>query len=264
MAKLVWVITGDEVEIQPVDPQIYEYFVSNLDQNQQNRYRTRSLELARSIAELTNCLTEVGNLLQTKFGINSWSTDSVDLLDQACLNHLHTTWVNLHLQYPGIASLSDKILPGTGDQLYRINKLIHALEESFNLLHFETPEPATNFSNPFGPGILNFDSSGIRVDYNNLGRSTFNKFKNFDDQINGPDLNDFSEIYTSITVSLARPYTGTAPKEYIDWANSHNIQPHGSTLNLAQFDKLEENLLKYRKLFYKNSCITDNYFTLKE
>jgi hypothetical protein len=264
MAKLVWLSTGDEIEIQPVDQQIYEYFVSNLDQTQQNRYRTQSLKLDQSITELTDYLIAVSKLFQTKFGIDPWPMGNIDLLDQTCLNYIHESWVKLHLQYPGIAELGDKIVPGTRDQLYKINKLVHVLEESFNLLHFETPNPTTNFSNPYGPEILNFNTSGIRIDYNNLGRSTFNKWKNFDDQINNTDVNDFSELYTSITVSLTRPYIGTAPKEYLDWACSHNIQPYGSTLNLARFDKLEENLLKYRKLFYKNSRITHNYFTLKE
>jgi hypothetical protein len=264
MAKLVWIATGDEIELHPVDPEIYGYFVQNLNQTRQNRYRSQPMELAQSITELTNYLTTVAELFQTKFDIDPWPTPKVDLLDQHCLNLVHKAWVDLHLQYPNIGTLGDKIVTGTRNQLFKINRLIHGIEESFNVLHFETPDPFTNFSNPFGQKILNFDCGGIRIDYNNLGRSTFNKWKNFDDQINGTDVNNFAELYTSITVSLARPYTGTAPKEYLDWASSHNIQPHGSTLNLAQFDKLEENLLKYRQLFYKNSCITDNYFTLKE
>lgn len=263
MAKLIWTTTGDEIDILPVDYKVYEYFVENLNQTQQNCYKTE-LDLEQPIAELNNYLTTVNNLFKTKFNIGLLDIDNIDLLNQTHLNSLHQRWVELHLQYPEIENLSEKISPGTKIQLYKINKLIHRLEESFNLINFETPDPNVNFHNPFGPTILNFDSANIRIDYNNLGRSTYNKWQNFDEQFTGVDLNDFKELYTSITVTLTKPTSSTAPKEYTDWAICHNIQPHGSRLNLAIFDKLEENLLKYRKLFYKNSRITSNYFILKE
>jgi hypothetical protein len=264
MAKLVWEKTGDVIDINPVNHEVYAYFVENLNQHNQNFYKLQSLELENQISDLTDHLITVDTFFQTKFNIQRWDLSDIDLLDQCQLNRLHRVWVELHLQYPNIADLSDQINPGMAIQLHKINKGIHKLEESFNWLSCRTPDSTVSFFNPFGTKILNFDTAGIQVDYNNLGRSTYNKWKNFDNQVDSNDTNDFKEMYTSIIVSLAPPATGVAPKEYMSWAKDHNIQPHGSTLNLAQFDKLEENLLKYRKLFYKNSSITDNYFTLKE
>ena len=264
MAKLVWEKTGDTIDIHPVDHAVYGYFVENLNQSDQNRYRLPSLELETLVVELVHDLTTVDTFFQSKFDIETWITSTIDLLDQAQLNHFHRVWAELHLKYPNISVLSDKILPGMNQRLHNINKSIHKLEESFDWLNCQTPTPTVNFSNPFGTQILSFDTASIQIDYNNLGRSTYNKWKNFDSQVHGNDTNDFDQLYSSIILSLKRPATGTIPKEYMDWAKCHNIQPHGNTLTLAQFDKLEENLLTYRKLIYKNSRIAENYFTLKE
>jgi hypothetical protein len=264
MAKLVWEKSGDIIEIQPINQEVYSYFVENLYNTYQNFYTLPVIDVENFASELKLCLKSVNNVLQNKFHIQLWSANDLEFLDQLQLNHLHKNWVDLHLQYPNLPILLEKILPGSQYKLNRINKCIHKLEESFDSLRCLTPDPTVNFSNPFGENILNFDTSGIRVEYNNLGRSTYNKWLNFDNNMDAKDTNNFNEIYTSITVSLARSCTGSAPKEYIEWTKLHNTKPHGKTLNLAKFDKLDENLLLYRNLFYKNSRVTDNYFTLKE
>jgi len=264
MAKLVWKKTGDFIDLVPVDPEVYVYFVENLDRTGQNHYSLPEMYLDTLANDLINDLTTVDTFFQSKFDIEPWITHSIDPLDQTQLNHFHRVWVDLHLRYPNVAVLSDKIMPGMAQRLHNINKLIHKLEESFDWLDCKTPSPTTNFPNPFGARILDFGTASIQIDYNNLGRTTYNKWRNFDTDVAGTDTNDFKELYTCIIVSLKRPSRASAPKEYVTWADRHNIQPHGSTLNLAQFDKLEENLLTYRKLIYKNSRITENYFTLKE
>jgi len=264
MAKLVWERSGDVIEIQPINQEVYSYFVENLYRTDQNFYTLPVPHVENLLAELTAHLKSVNHVLQNKFHIQPWSINVLELLDQSQLNQVHKMWVELHLRHPNLPVMIEQTLPGCKYQLHRINKCIHELEQSFDSITCRTPNPTVNFFNTFGETILSFDTYSIRVDYNNLGRSTYNKWLNFDNDLDDKDTNNFKEIYTSITVSLARTCTGSAPKEYIDWAKLHNTKPHGKTLNLAKFDKLDENLLLYRNLFYKNSLITDNYFTLKE
>jgi hypothetical protein len=113
----------------------------------------------------------------------------------------------------------------------------------------------------FGSDILDFGVSNINIKFNSLGRSTYNKWKNFD-MPTVEDTNNFDEIYTELDINLAKPYTKTAPAEYVNWANQNKITPIGNNLGLANFYKLEENLTQYRKMFYNNFRLSGNYFIL--
>ena len=117
-------------------------------------------------------------------------------------------------------------------------------------------------ANPFGTNILQFGIFNIVVDYNNLGRSTWHKWQNDDSDI-GTDLNNFSELYTTLKISVGRTQTWSATPKYQTWCERHNLPCVGNQMPLANFDKLDDNLLQYRQLFYKNSLLENNFITLE-
>ena len=157
----------------------------------------------------------------------------------------------------------EKHYPESGSKVNRINKLIHWLEEAFDNIRLTTVDTNQNFENIFGSKILSFHVGNILISYNNLGRSTYNKSLNFDDNL-GNDTNDFKSLYTTLKIRISRPVSYQAPPEYVDWCKKNNTLPMGSHVTLANFDNIEENLLLYRQLFYRNQTLDNNFIILKE
>jgi hypothetical protein len=182
-----------------------------------------------------------------------------DPSNQDNLNYLHSQWVKLHQRFPNIDLIADTMFPG---DLAAINKLIHAVEESTQKLEAKTSNPKHTMPNKFGTQILAFGVYNISVAYKNLGRSTWQKWQH-NDTTTDADHNDFAEIYTTLQLNVGRCATYTAPPEYQSWCSQHNLPCVGSQMPLANFDKLDNNLLQYRQLFYKNSLVENNFITLE-
>jgi hypothetical protein len=116
--------------------------------------------------------------------------------------------------------------------------------------------------NHFGTSILGFDFCNVSIPYNNLGRSTWEKWQN-DDRVDDSDTNNFNEIYTNLKLNVSQVKKISAPYEYQIWCDQHKMPCVGGHIPLANLDKLNDNLLQYRQLFYKNSLIENNFITLE-
>jgi hypothetical protein len=261
MPKLTWSSTGDEIDLIPYNSDLYYYFVDNLNLCQLNQYRSGRLDL--DLDELPKLIDNIGKVFTEKFKIDFLKISNT-VFDQQELNRLHKEWIELHIKYPNLHQILTSINPELSSQLNRINTIIHTVEEFFDKLVFNTQDSNKNFQNIFGAEVLTFETVNVFIKFNNLGRSTYNKWLNFDDNAVDIDTNDFNEIYTQLAVTFKRPSGFVAPDEYQTWARQHGTCPFGRTLALANFDNLQTNLLKYREMFYKNLQIENNYFTLKE
>lgn len=254
MSKLVWSLTGDEINLVPCNNELYEYFVAQLESHDINRYVAPHLDHSDLFACLDESLSVVNRLLTDKFKISTFDIQAPNWHDQTQLNYLHRSWVILHQQHPNISSVCESVKEGSSKHFYMLNKLIHSAEEKFD--EFTLINDTDSFTNIFDYDLTTVGTTGLMINYNNLGRSTFGKWINFDSKDIEIDTNNFKEIYTELTMSLSRPRTYTVPKEY---NNNHLL---GDKIGLANFDKLEENLLNYRQLVYKNFRLASNFIEL--
>lgn len=249
--KLVWQKSGDFIVCDPVDHLLVEFW---LDKQQGQTWSTTTvMPQDLLISELNHLIKNVS------FHLDKVKIKLIDMpitgTSQSQLNTLHRNWVLLHQNHPNISALFD---PATDHQfkinMDRINKVLHQVEESFKLVLTSDDyfiERSTNISNIFG-------HANIKFPYENLGRSTYNKWKNFDSSVNTSDTNNFDELPNSLVINLDRTYVNQPPLEYIKWCENLNVVPQPNELLLANMKDLEHNLSVYRELFMKNFTFANN------
>lgn len=258
MAQLIWSVTGDTIPLDPVDCDVYNYFVAELNRNNLNCYTMPDLGLVPLSVELQTKVQLVNNLLQSKLRISAFDFD-LDPTNQAHLNTLHRQWVKVHQQFPHIGQLLDTQIPGVFD---RINKVIHAIEDLTAIFEITSKQPNHIIANPFRSEILQYGVYNVSISYNNLGRHSYNKWLN-GDIIHDTDTNNFAEFYTTLMIKVLPTINQTAPIEYQQWCSRYQLPCHGNQMALANFDNAEENLLQYKQMFYNNSTIENNFITLE-
>jgi len=258
MPKLCWTQTRDAIELEILNHSVYDYFIENLNSQSLNQYTVSNLQYAALSQELQHRFGRIRSFVQNRLHLTDFDFD-FDTSNQDDLNHLHRQWVKLHQRYPNVSALSDRVLPG---DMAAINKLIHAIEESTHDMKATTANTNYTMPNHFGTDILKFDMCNVSIAYHNLGRTSWQKWQH-DDRINDSDTNNFNEIYTSLNLNVLRVRQRSMPTGYQTWCDQNKIPCVGSHIPLANFDKLDHNLLQYRQLFYKNSLIENNFITLE-
>ena len=258
MSKLRWSKTHDAIELAVIDHNVYDYFVEQLNNRALNQYTVSDLGYASLSQKLQQQFKNIQSFLQSRLHFSEFNID-LDSSDQQTLNYLHQQWVKLHQKYPHIATICDRVLPG---ELQSINKLIHAIEEVLQGIEITTAQPNCIIPNRFGTEALRFGTYNISIAYNNLGRSSYNKWQH-DDRSIDTDTNNFNELYTTLRLNVTRAIEYATPNKYQEWCNTYKIPCVGHQMPLANFDKLDDNLLQYIQLFYKNILIEDNFITLE-
>ena len=258
MPKLCWTQTGDAIELEVLNRDVYDYFIEKLNSQSLNRYTVTNFEYASLSQELQHCFGRIQKFIRDRLCLTDFDFD-LDTSDQDDLNHLHRQWVKLHQRYPNISKLTDPTLPR---DIAHINELIHAIEKCTEDMDATTTNPNYTMPNHFGTSILGFDFCNVSIPYNNLGRSTWEKWQN-DDRVDDSDTNNFNEIYTNLKLNVSQVKKISAPYEYQIWCDQHKMPCVGRHIPLANLDKLNDNLLQYRQLFYKNSLIENNFITLE-
>jgi hypothetical protein len=258
MSRLVWTNTGDTIELNPIDGDVYNYFVEQLNQRSINHYTMPDLGYDFLSKELVTKFDQVQKLFRNKLKSSAFDFE-FDSGNQEHLNTLHRHWVKVHQEFPNIGKLFDTQIPGVLD---RINKLVHAIEESTYKFEIESLDSTMIIPNPFGTDILKHGIFNVSISFNNLGRSSYHKWVN-NDTIHDTDTNNFFEFHTTLMLKTLPPVKQSNPPEYQTWCDQHGLPCVGSQMPLANFDKLDNNMLQYRQLFYKNSLIENNFITLE-
>ena len=258
MPKLCWTQTGDAIELVVLNRGVYDYFVENLNAQNLNLYTVSKLQYGSLSQELQHCFGRIRSFVKDRLHLTDFDFD-LDTSNHHDLNHLHRQWVKLHQRHPNISTLTDRVLPG---DMSAINKLIHAIEKSTKDMEATTPNPNYTMPNHFGTAVLGFDFCNISILYHNLGRTTWEKWQH-DDRVDGTDTNNFNEIYTTLELHVSRVRKSSAPEGYQIWCDQNKMPCVGGHIPLANFDKLDDNLLQYRQLFYKNSLVENNFITLE-
>jgi hypothetical protein len=281
--KLVFDNSGDELTFVPINHEVIEYYLDNLNKDNVNNFMIDSRHndhISQRIDDLVQSTIAANEFIKKLTGnsINVYS--DLEYLNQDVLNMLHAYWVNSHKFIYSIEDyrangntpsnvLDDKLHQllsddisiielddaldklGLSQQYERINMNVHALERSFdtifcsNGLHYPLP-------NPFPKSILTNDICNLRIAFNHVGRTLHNKYLNFDDNLEYSDENSFDQLLGFVSIHLHRPQTIGLSKEYIKWCKDRNVCPSGMYLNIGNLPDIWDKLTLYRQLVYRN------------
>jgi len=293
--KLAFENSGDELTFVPVNYEVIEYYLDYLDKNKLNSFVSDDSSyncISRSINELQKSISVSNEFLQKLIGARIHEYSELDCLDQYVLNKLHSGWVNSHkLNYNiweyrknrntsknneiheklhqqisddiSVISLDDAIDKLGLTQTYnQLNSNVHAVENSFNVINFSTRR-YFSIPNPFPKSILSNSYCSLRIAFNHVGRTLYNKFLNFDDKLEHADENSYDQLLGFVSLHLYRPQTVNLSLEYINWCKDRNIYPSGQYLNIGNLPDIQNKLTMYRQVVYRNLKSNDKLKLLK-
>jgi hypothetical protein len=261
LVKLVWENTGDEITFIPTFPDLLDYYINHLDQLNLNKFFYKESKVNHGISEeLQRCLASIQSLsTKIPMEIDDWSGD---VYDQKYLNKLHKQWVMTGIRYPNLPNLLKSM--GNKDVDFRnINDTIHLLEKSFDCRFINYKDNPYQIKNIFGKNILSFNTTNLMLGFDNLGRSSWNKFINWDNNIVDTDTNDFECLSGRIELNLNRPLKIDPPIDYVNWCQTHGVPAVGNCISLGNIVDLDRDLSQIRKILVRNIHEQTNTFAFK-
>lgn len=272
--------TGDHIVLESLQDDVLRFYVQCLENAQCNRFEVFNGFVARTQSRIDDLQLLAQEVDQWPPEIRpSWISipSAEQCLDQALLNRWHAEWVKSMImpwdikqkqcQYnsdltntvfdqfpddlmrPTTANVLQKL--GRLDRYRQLNTAIHNIESQFNQVRFQSTE-WVEFPNPFGPGIASNDVSHFSMSFNHRGRTHYNKWSYFDDDLVCDDENTFREFLPFVEVRLSRSRTNGHPPEYLAWCTQHGISPGGNHVCLGNIPDLEQRLSYYRNMIFKN------------
>jgi hypothetical protein len=293
--SLVFDSTGDSIPFQTVNnvsADVLCYYVDCLNARNLNKFNSvnstgKSIDLA--ISKLHSTISECNEFIYELLDgyIETYNTE--EYLDQRVLNKLHADWVNsqaveynilekrkhynsaqselIHsffsddIPVAPLSSIIDKL--NVRDPYNKINSDIHYLETLFKEVKFKVAEQNwIEFKNPFGKEILTNDISNFSLSFNHLGRTLYNKFVYFDNNLEFNDENSYNELLGFVSIKLEQHQTISLSSEYVNWCQHHNRVPSGNYLNIGNIPGLVEKLTDYRTIIFRNT-LQNNTFSIQ-
>jgi hypothetical protein len=286
--------TGDEIPFDPINQELLDFYLVHLNQQNLNKFWSSDPLLGNKI------LSKIHSLKKCLLEINSWLPDLIDMhfeirddefyLNQHVLNKMHADWVQsqswvydiqkkrvesdfsglaekIHdmfpneIQTPPLADILDKL--GLTEDYNSLNDPhIHGLELMFNTVEFAVRPGWTKIaSNPFDKTLLTNNCANLSISFNHLGRTLYNKFLNFDVDLEHNDENSFDELLGGLTLSFVPSQTIPLSAEYVNWCSQHNRVPIGKFLNIGNIPNLSEDLTRYRIIVFRN-LLRNNSFSI--
>lgn len=290
---LVFDNTGDVIPFESVNQEVLEFYIEQLNHQGLNKFSTQTHLLGKVI------LSRINALKLTVEKINEWVYDLADIkfdsydhqgyLDQNVLNKIHADWVrtqSMHydiqkkrkqFEFSGVAEQIHDMFPddiptpplsvviekiGEWKSYSSLNLHVHEVERSFNNIGFQVSNTWTSIANnPFSKNILTNDIANLRISFKHLGRTLYNKFENFDMNLDCDDENSYDQLLGFVTLNLQPAQTIPMSREYARWCKVHNREPIGEFLNIGNIPNLYENLTKYRTIIFKN-LLDNNKFSI--
>lgn len=292
--NLVFENTGDFLQYEVRhNHELIEFFIDHCNTNKSNRFKNNDnlkIKIEKFLQEIDSAVSTTNKILpyliDKKFERN---INILDYLDQTFLNKQHCDWslsqdnivdidnlrfskdVNksnlgkkLHEMYPDeirqvrLAPILSKLNYILAYE--EVNMTVHRLENSFNHLEYSAENKWEEIINPIKHFYSANDITNLYFGYTFVGRQYYNKFVNFDDQLEFNDHYNYEKLEHSFHISLSKPQTVPYSKEFIQWAELHNIPKITTSVPIANLPNLLENLFEYRKILFRNS---DNYASLQ-
>lgn len=286
--------TGDTIAFEPVNGEVLEFYVDQLDQQDLNSFSAVDKHAGQKM------MARLQEFHDSILAINQWLPDLADMrldhceaiqyLEQKILNRMHADWANSQSRcydiqakrkqfgYSGVAEQihdmypDDEQLPPLSAVLHKLNLLdsynatnprIHGIESMFNQLHFTVSDSFVKIcDNPFGKHHLTNDIANVTISFNHVGRTLYNKYMFFDHDLECDDENSYNELLGYVTLGLLPPQTIPLSREYVQWCQSHSLVPSGDRLNVGVIPNLYEKLFEYRKIILRN-LLQNSRFTIQ-
>lgn len=286
--------TNDSIVFKAINPDVVEYYIQQLNQRSINLFscsRSDNGEYIKNRLTALHDSIEANNVLLDQLFDRKFPTySSNEYLDQRHLNQLHVDWAKSHSWVYDVDKKRKQFdNSGLAEQLYQMypenNKFpklngvllnlgklkefdlindpnIHELEQAFNRIRFAAEVDWIEFKNPFPKSYATNDVCNFFFPFCHLGRSLFNKFVNYDDNLEFDDENTFDELLKFVEISLARPQAIPYSAEFTEWCHKHGREPAGILIPLGNIPDLSTNLKGYRTMML-NNLLQKNKFTLK-
>lgn len=294
--SLVFDSTGDSIPFQTISNDTAEvlcYFVENLNNQKLNKFSMsskKSEKINNAINKLHSSLVECNSYIYELLDqyVTTYTAD--EYLNQDILNKLHADWVNsqgtqyniiekrkkynysvqsetIHNMFPddipvaSVGNILNKL--GFRESHDQINLHIHELEDL--LVHFRGHIVDVSWfqiDNPFSKNLLTDSRSNFLLPFHHLGRTLYNKFVQYDYNLEYNDENSSNELLGFVQVSLHPAETISLSPEYINWCTTHNKVPSGTNLNIGNIPDLHKKLTTYRTIMFKNT-LQNNTFSIQ-
>lgn len=286
---LIFDNSGDCLPFECVhNADLLQYFVGVCNQRQVNHFSDRG-KIGKTVGSLLNdihsALTLTNSVLDN-FGIQGFAEcdDRRDYLSQSFLNKQHEQWVNsqnikididqlryhedrrisaagwrLHKQLPdNIRDLPLAVVMTKAGMIWpyeEVNMTVHRLESFFSRnIEFQSEKKWEVFDNPyFDHFVSNNDHVNFGFAYTYVGRQYFDKWKNFDTEVQCLDNYNFETLEFAFQINLGRPETIPFSPEFLLWCDDKNVRPITTQIPIANVIDLEKNLTHYRQMLYNNS-----------
>ena len=246
-ARLVWLPSGDAIDFRVIWPELFLYWLGKLgaDNSFHMSAPSEADNYRQSLQSNINAIRYVPSALPTL--IEEWPDD---LYDQRSLNKLHRDWVLAGQRFPRLPLLLQRM--GLERAWRGINEDIHRLESSFAWQYQNYEIHPWQVPNKYGAKVLDHATANIMLGFDNLGRSTWEKFCNYDDDSFDVDTNNFEMLSGKIEINLGRPMSYTMPENYRNWCARHNVPEVGRHIRIGNFNDDPKTLKKLRGLFTSN------------
>lgn len=242
--QIIFTQSGDSLSFDPTNHVLLEYFVNQC----QSTSHLKCYQSNEVFNKLRKCIANVAQIFEDRLKDSTFTRYIDSDFSQSMLNRLHHDWVKYQLSNQKISLLLEKIDPNLLEQFRYINDGCHELEGKHWYFRDYDVHP-TQYKNPYGTDCLDFNRYNISMEFNNLGRPSYNKWHVYDDNIYDTDTNDFTELSGSICILLTRPETRLPPVEYTDWCKHNELQPIGTTLGIGNFINDYDTV---SSIFYRN------------
>ena len=291
--EIVFEQTGDTIPFVSLNDQILEFYVNYLTVQNLNSFELLSphtaLSMSEKICALDNSIKQNNTWMEILLDRTVKPMQDLEYLNQDLLNQYHADWVTsqgivydidakrkqhrytglteqIHdlfpdnIRYPEIATVLKNL--GYSDAYDKINLGIHSIEMMFDMLKYRVKNQNwVSVKNPFLHQGLSHNTSNLKLAFNHLGRTLYNKFLCQDNTLACEDENNYHELLGFVELSLCRPESIDMSAEYIEWCKSHQRVPLGVNLNFGNIPNLDKHLADYRIVIYRNS-LKNNSFSI--
>jgi len=248
--KLVFTKSGDSIQLVHHNADLVNYYIESLNSTNKNKFKLSNNDFINHINNLKSCIIDINNFFQSKFKISIFHEFvSMEVYNQHVLNKIHREWVKFQLEYQRMNNLLMKVDANLLKKFRDINDILHDIEGiAFKIVNFDR-DNIWGVKNIFGTDILDYNKYNVRIEFHDLGRSTYDKWKFHDTNLDNFDTSDFEILSGELILTTTKPFTMGPPKAYKTWCKNNNMPIIGHTLGLGNFlDPIEV----VTEILYKN------------
>lgn len=247
--NLVFTKSGDSIQLVHHNMELVNYYIESLDSTNKNNFIISDTTLVDNIDYLKQCIIDIDKFLISRFKFDTFSKFvDIELYNQLVLNEIHRVWVNFQLEKASIITLLGKVDNELVKKFRDINNMIHNIE-TVKMKIRSCDARDWSCKNIFGTDIVDFNIYNVTIVFNDLGRYTYDKWRNHDTNINDLDTNDWESLGGELILRTDKPFETDAPKNYKTFCKNNNLPIIGHTIGLGNFVQSVEVV---QEILYKN------------